>query len=276
MDKKVITFIVPLVARYTAEQWINRCKSLQKTLYSLSNSATSNFEVVIAGHDKPDISFPNKEHFHFVAVDFDRPDPKKLTPITARADKLKKVDAAWKYATAHWNSQYVMKFDADDFLSSRLVEWLVCNSNSHGFRINLGWIWKDSWKYFLKQENHFDLSCGSSVIIASQFADLPIRINSAKEYAYEGIDINVSNNELSIASYNRTLLVSNNHGNATQQFADHGLHIQEVPFRAGIYRLGSKHSLSRDLHKISSIKMFLSSLLRLRPLTNSLRREYSI
>ena len=276
MGNKTITFIIPFVAKYSESQWQDRCAKLQQSLRSILNSSNKNFEVVIAGHDKPDFLLQGQERIHFVSVDSQRPDPVRKDVIEARADKLRKVAAAWNFAQANWDSDYVMKYDADDFISSKLVNWLATNEKCPGFRITRGWIWKESWRHWIKQENKFDLSCGTSVIIASKNADLHIDVKSEHELVYEGLSCNTGVSDKPNDKFNRTILVSNNHGNASTQFAACGLKIGEIPFRAAIYRLGSKHSLSRDMHKISSIRMLISTLTRMRYLSKTIQNEFGM
>ena len=276
MVKRTITFLIPFVAKYSESQWQDRCAKLQQSLRSILNSSNKNFEVVIAGHDKPDFLLQGQERIHFVSVDSQRPDPVRKDVIEARADKLRKVAAAWNFAQANWDSDYVMKYDADDFISSKLVNWLATNEKCPGFRITRGWIWKESWRHWIKQENKFDLSCGTSVIIASKNADLQIDVKSENELVYEGLGCNTGVSDKPNDKFNRTILVSNNHGNASIQFAAYGLKIGEIPFRTAIYRLGSKHSLSGDMHRISSLRMLISTLSRMRFISKSIRNEFGM
>lgn len=273
---KTITFIIPFVAKYSENQWRDRCAKLQQSLQSILNSSNSNFEVVIAGHDKPDFLLQSQERVHFLSLDFPRPDPNRKDVIEARSDKLRKVAAAWNFAQANWDSDYVMKYDADDFISSKLVNWLATNEKCPGFRITRGWIWKETWKHWIKQEDRFDLSCGTSVIIASKNADLHIDVKTENELVYEGLSCNAGVSDKPNDKFNRTILVSNNHANASTQFAAYGLKIGEIPFRTAIYRLGSKHSLSGDMHRISSLRMLISTLSRMRFISKSIRNEFGM
>jgi hypothetical protein len=276
MAKRTITFLIPFVAKYSENQWQDRCAKLQQSLQSILNSSNTNFEVVIAGHDKPDFLLQSQERVHFLSLDAPRPDPDRKDVIEARSDKLRKVAAAWNFAQANWDSDYVMKYDADDFISSKLVNWLATNEKCPGFRITRGWIWKEPWRHWIKQENKFDLSCGTSVIIASKNADLQIDVKSDNELIYEGLSSNTKFYNSENIAFRRTILVSNNHGNALSQFTSYGLKIQEIPFRAAIYRLGSKHSLSGDMHRISSIRMLISTLTRMRYLSKNIQNEFGM
>ena len=50
-----------------------------------------------------------------------------------RSDKLAKIGAAWTYARSQWQPKNVMKLDADDLISSRLVGWLDENETEAGY-----------------------------------------------------------------------------------------------------------------------------------------------
>jgi hypothetical protein len=93
---------------------------------------------------------------------------------------------------------------------------------------------------------------------------------------YEGLGCNTGVSDKRNGNFIRTILVSNNHGNASTQFAAYGLRIGEIPFRAAIYRLGSKHSLSGDMHRISSIRMLISTLTRMRYLSKNIQNEFGM
>jgi len=57
-----------------------------------------------------------------------------------RSDKLAKIGAGWTHAKSKWQPEYVMKLDADDFISSRLVGWLDANGTEAGYLIRYGWL----------------------------------------------------------------------------------------------------------------------------------------
>jgi hypothetical protein len=105
---------------------------------------------------------------------------------------------------------------------------------------------------------------------------LQIDVKSDNELIYEGLSCTTGISDKRNDNFNRTILVSNNHGNALIQFTSYGLKIQEIPFRAAIYRLGSKHSLSGDMHRISSIRMLISTLTRMRYLSKTIQNEFGM
>ena len=106
--------------------WSTACKYLQQTIRSIRKSAIHNYRVIVAGDEEPELekAFDSKVHFLSVNNQF----PSHLDVRAAqRSDKLAKIGAGWTHAKSKWQPEYVMKLDADDFISSRLVGWLDAN-----------------------------------------------------------------------------------------------------------------------------------------------------
>ena len=55
-----------------------------------------------------------------------------------KSNKLAKIGAAWTHSKSKWQPKYVMKLDADDFISSRLVGWLDENGTEAGYLMRHG------------------------------------------------------------------------------------------------------------------------------------------
>jgi hypothetical protein len=54
-----------------------------------------------------------------------------------------------------------MKFDADDFISSRLVDWLDKAEGEAGYLIKHGWFWRSDARYLIQSTEYLDRVCGS-------------------------------------------------------------------------------------------------------------------
>ena len=67
--------------------------------------------------------------------------------------------------------KYVMKLDADDLISSTLVEWLDKADGEAGYLIRHGWVWRSGSRYLIERTEYFDRTCGSCLIIRSDLAD---------------------------------------------------------------------------------------------------------
>ena len=105
---------------------------------SIRNSAIHNYRVIVAGDEEPKVekAFDSK-------VIFCRNNQFLLhldVRAAQRSDKLAKIGAGWTHAKSKWQPEYVMKLDADDFISSRLVGWLDANGTEAGYLIRYNWL----------------------------------------------------------------------------------------------------------------------------------------
>ena len=133
---------------------------LQQTIRSIRNSANQNYQVIVAGNEEPELEggFDGKLHFLSVNNQF----PSHLDARAAqRSDKLAKIGAAWTHSKSKWQPKYVMKLDADDFISSRLVGWLDENGTEAGHLIRHGWLWRSGARHLIQRTEYIDRVCGS-------------------------------------------------------------------------------------------------------------------
>jgi hypothetical protein len=64
-----------------------------------------------------------------------------------------------------------MKLDADDFISSKLIDWLKNASGEAGYLIEHGWFWRSGARHLIQCTENLDRVCASCIIIRSDFAD---------------------------------------------------------------------------------------------------------
>src|SRR5262249_46795222 len=155
-----VVFLVPFASRKVRANWRAACKYLRQTIRSIRNSVSENYRVIIAGSEEPDVEIGFDAKVHFLS--FNDPFPSGQNSSAAlRVDKLAKIDAAWRYAKGNWNPKYVMKLDADDFISSKLVGWLDDAGTEAGFLIRHGWLWRSDASYLIQRTEYLDRVCGS-------------------------------------------------------------------------------------------------------------------
>src|SRR5262249_18545096 len=165
-----VVFLIPFASQAVRANWPAGCIYLRQTIRSIRNSDSENYRVVVAGSEElePEIGFDSKVHF----LSFNDPFPSDANYRAAlRLDKLAKIDAAWRYAKSNWNPKYVMKLDADDLISSRLVGWLDEVATEAGYLIQYGWLWRSGARYLIQRTEYLDRICGSCLIIRSDLAD---------------------------------------------------------------------------------------------------------
>ena len=169
-DRPTLAFLIPFASRKIKSKWNIAGAHLRQTLKSIQNSSSGNYCVVVAGHEAPEFDVSFDSRFHFLSLNHPIPSDHNYTPALI-LDKLAKIAAAWKYAKSTWNPKYVMKLDADDLVSSKLVEWLDNADGEAGYLIKHGWVWRSGSRYLLHWTELFDRTCGSCLIIRSDVAD---------------------------------------------------------------------------------------------------------
>ena len=273
-----LAFLIPFASRRTKSKWDIACEQLRQTLRSVQNSTNKSYCVVVAGHEPPDFDVDSDSRCCFLRLEHAIPSHFDVI-VRGRLDKLTKVAAAWEYAKSRWNPSYVMKVDADDLISSRLVQWLENSGGDPGYLVKHGWIWHSGSRYFVQATEYLDRVCASCLIVRSDIADQegPFRT------AVEGVRFDQQSSALAATdqyslvpgSENSTLLLNDTHQRYAAQFAFLGHRLSSVPFNAVIYRTGNPESNSAGLKTDRPpLRMILGRIRRTRFITKSLRREF--
>jgi hypothetical protein len=274
-----IVFLIPIASRRVSRDWGVACALFRQTLASVFNSSSDNFKVVVAGHEPPDFALPDDPRMKFISLDHPVPSPGPGFYVAVVRDKMIKLAAAWEYAKAAWNPDYVMKLDWDDLVSSRLVDWLEKADNAAGYRINQGWIWRSN-RYFIQRTEHLDRFCGSCVIIRRDLVDCegPF-LNSVDGVHFDeaGQRFEAEDQYSLVPGAGRgKLLLTDSHTRTEAQFACLGHPLPTVPFGAVIWRIGHGQNASHQLHQVATLRMWLGRLRRTRILSPQLRREFAL
>jgi hypothetical protein len=276
-SQPLVVFLVPVAPRRAKRRWDAACAQLRQTLESIRNSADGNFCCVAAGNEPPDFDVRLDARFDFISLPLSPPaHPSPV--ISAVLDKMVKLTAAWAHAKAKWNPRYVMKLDADDFISSRLVGWLAQNEGAAGYLISHGWLWETGARFFIQRTETLDRVCGSCLVARS---DLVERTGPFLTET-EGVVLSAENARFAIAdqhslvpgSATGTLLANDSHQRWPAQFAYLGHTLASVPFPAVLYRTANPDSVSGVKKNYRSLRMFAGALRRKRLITPSLRREF--
>ena len=144
----VVAFLIPFASRSVRPKWEVACGHLRQTLRSIQNSSNGNYCVVVAGHEAPSFDVCFDSRFHFLSLNHHVLSHEDYHVSLVR-DKLTKIAAAWEYApeTNVEVRSYVMKLDADDFISSKLVAWLDKSGGEAGYLIKHGWVWRSGSRF---------------------------------------------------------------------------------------------------------------------------------
>ncbi|WP_375385843.1 hypothetical protein [uncultured Microbacterium sp.] len=205
---------------------------LEDTLRSVAGQVDQDFVVIVVGNRAP--SFPLPERTVFVPVDFPAPAP-PTGPRTARApfvwDKGTKIGVGL-IAARSYSPDFVMIFDADDFVSRRLSGFVKDHADCQGWVIEKGWMYSGSRGVF-RMIPRFNRTCGTSFILPFDAYSVPS-------------DVGVGADQQTIAAAYGELLfnIMGAHRDAVEWHEAHGRNLQVLPFRGAVYHVdtGENHS----------------------------------
>ena len=275
-----VAFLIPFASQRTKSRWDIACADLRQTLRSVHNSTSESYCVVVAGHEPPNFNVETNAKACFLTVDHDIPCHQNAV-VSGRLDKLAKIAAAWNYAKSTWNPHYLMKLDADDLISSRLVQWLENFGSEPGYLIKHGWLWQSGTRHIIQFTEYLDRVCASCLIIRSDVADQKGPFLTE----VEGIQLNGASLDFAARDHHSlvpgsgtsTLLLNDSHQRYAAQFAYLGHKISTLPFRAVIYRIGNPDSNSAALETGQpSLRMLLGAIRRTKLMTRTLKREFAL
>jgi exopolysaccharide biosynthesis galactosyltransferase PssJ len=283
-DQPTLAFLIPFASRQVKSDWQTACAHLQQTLRSIRNSVNGDYRAVVAGHERPDFNLGFGSRFHFLSVKACPVPSHQHDHVSLVRDKLRKIAAAWEYAKSAWNPKYVMKLDADDLISSRLVQWLHAADGAAGYLISRGWVWRPGSRYLIQQTEYFDRTCGSCLIIRSDVADkIGPFLTESEGYCLDEVNSRFAATDhysLVPGSGSSSLLLNDSSTRYVAQFAYLGQKLSTVPFRAAVYRTGNPDSLEGRLRLIAppiqTLRMVVGRIRRTKFITASLRREFML
>jgi len=282
-EPPTLAFLIPFASRKVKSKWNIACAHLRQTLRSIQNSRSGNYCVVVAGHEPPDFDVSFDSRFQFLSLNHPIPSDDNYTPGLV-LDKLTKIAAAWNYAKPIWNPKYVMKLDADDLISSRLVDWLENSSGETGYLIKHGWVWRPGSRYLLQRTELFDRTCGSCLIIRNDVADQTGPFLTEWEGVPSDGEISsfAASAEHSAIRGSRisTLLLNDTCTQFASQFAYLGHRLPTVPFNAVVYRTGNADSVEGGIRQRTpqtpTLRMLVGRIRRTRLITKALRKEFML
>jgi hypothetical protein len=261
-----LTFLIPVRHPANSRDWARSKANIAETVRSISAQTNSDWRgLIIAneGSELPDL--PERfdvEWVHFPpnAMHDQGTQSREEFLDAVRLDKGRRVLKGMLRAR---DSRFFMLVDDDDFISSRIVQFVSEYPNSNGWLIDRGYFWDDG-SALLQQLDNFNRVCGTSHIIRSDLYGLP---SSFEEAAPE---------------YIKTMLGS--HYRLADSMAERGAPLANLPFRGAIYRVGQSgsHSLTPSILKmyflnsqaIRNPRQFVRDMKRLRLLNGAVKREF--
>ncbi|MEJ7636229.1 glycosyltransferase family A protein [Aeromicrobium sp.] len=204
---------------------------LLETLHSVTQQTSDDFVVIVVGNREP--SFPLPDRVHFVRVGFRAPAPKSIRVSRSPfiRDKGAKIGIGL-VAARQFSPDYVMIFDADDFVHRGLAEFAAANPGQNG------WVFKDGWMYSrarsaYRPQPQFNRTCGTSFMVPYDAYGVP-----------DELEVTATKSEVREAYGERLSKIIGAHKWAEEWFADHGRPLQPLPFQGAVYHVdtGENHS----------------------------------
>lgn len=209
----MIHFLIPLRSAQTTSDWPKIQHLLNLTLASVFNQTSAEFKVMIACHEKPDISSEFASRVSVFQVDY----PAPVTSEEQMIDKYYKKRLMMK-EMQQYQGGYVMFTDADDLISNRLAAFVHQEANNN----NDGWYFENGYEFhydknLAKKAPKFYRVCGTSYIIHFKPSELP------QTWEFDG--------------YKREnrYLFDHGHNEWLTKFQEAGKILKPLPFRGAMY-----------------------------------------
>ncbi|MDR7188707.1 hypothetical protein J2Y46_001530 [Microbacterium sp. BE35] len=205
---------------------------LAETLGSICAQRNDDYIVIVVGNRPPSFKLPNR--VQFVSADFPAPAPPS-GPQTDRDsflwDKGTKIGLGL-LAARSYRPEYVMIFDADDYVSNRIAGHAQENPGKPGWVIDRGWIYSHATGVY-RPQGDFNRACGTCHVVNFTAYDVP-----------EHLDLDASQDEIAAAFGDRLRRILGAHRDARTWLADAGWELEPLPFRGAVYNVdtGENHS----------------------------------
>ncbi|OMC35547.1 hypothetical protein A5740_00365 [Mycobacterium sp. GA-1841] len=204
---------------------------LQDTLASVSRQSCDEYLIIIVGNRPP--SFPLPARTVFVEVDFPPPSlhqGPRTGPASVIWDKGTK-NAIGLIAAREYRPDYVMLFDADDFVHRDIAAFVHGHPGAAGWVSTRGWIYSRRRNaYALRRK--FYRHCGTSFIIPWDAYQVPdvLTVSSTQREIFDAFGVRLE----------KVL----EHGFAYDWWRQHGRTLEPLPFPAAVYHVdtGENHS----------------------------------
>jgi hypothetical protein len=263
-----LTCIIPFASRAYAKNWNLACLHLKQTVLSILNSQDHRLAVVVVGNDHPGEALPLDDRIHFIAAKLFSDLETVRDTATMVRDQVTKMEIGWEYVQKHLSCRYVMRMDADDLISRKVVGFLS-NEDKPGYRVSDGWIWNSGDRWLIEKTERFDLLCGSSNVFRFDVAGKVLDINRLLETVPDHI-------LAAIPDLKCTLITNRFHAYAGKAMELCGLQIDRLPFGAAVYRVGNVNSEMQRTVQSHSVRFLLGRIRRLRFLSPTIRKEFAL
>lgn len=228
----MLLFVTSMRHPDNADDYSYNEKLLRQTLSSISQQTSEDYAVVVVGNQLPSFELPAR--VQFVETSF-APPARVNGPHADRSgfirDKGSKIGLGL-IAAQDLNPDWVMIFDADDFVHRDLAKFVESQPDGPGWVIEDGLIYSQARNGFRRQPS-FHRTCGTSYIVPFDSYRVPTQLTA-----------NASQEEV-VESFGEVLPnIIGAHRNAVAWHRDHGRILSRLPFVGAVYHVdtGENHS----------------------------------
>ena len=185
----MLVFIIPLKSRANSQSWEMVCQLFERSVRSVCQQTSPNFQAIAVCHDRPDIQF-HHSNLHYRQVDFPIParqegdrNHHELNYLNQqRVDKGRKVMAGLDYAR-QFEPSHVMIVDADDCVSKSLATFVEQRPQENGWLITSGYRYEEGSNCVYFKRNFYRM-CGTCNIIRFDLMKVPENPEYNRGYGY--------------------------------------------------------------------------------------------
>jgi len=169
----MLTFITSLKHPRNCHSYERVCQLLDRTLDSVCAQSNPDFSVIVVCNQVPQI--PLRPNVHYVPVDFPAPSEKR-SPTTGMGaiwtDRGSKYLIGLIYARK-FAPNHIMFFDADDYVSRNLAEYVSRTPGADGWYFDRGYVYKAGACTISLMRWGFYARCGTSGIVNYRNFNVP-------------------------------------------------------------------------------------------------------
>lgn len=252
-------FTVPLRPRADEARWPAIVALLGATLRSILGQDDPRFEVIIVGHDRPDLPELDDPRVSFLAADIHRP----TSSAEGQPDQVRKRHVA-AAEVGRRGGGYIMVVDADDLVDRRIVSFVRSDRHPIGYMVRAGYIYDDGAERMGlfpdgKRVPQLWANCGTCAILHFTPRDLPVM-------ASDKVDIDETQRR---RFYQRL----KGHRLWESKLMEAGRFVATLPMRGVIYRMNTGQNLSYDARTQARIDELLRPT-RDKPVDLTIKRQF--
>lgn len=156
----MLAFIIPLKSSQVSSSWELVCKLFERSLRSVCNQTSTEYQVIVVCHEKPEIKF-NSPKVTYVQVNLPIPDSEYASK---EKDKMMKMQVGLLYAK-EINASHVMFVDADDCVSKHIAKFVSQSPDENGWFFGQGYDYREDIGLLRRRDKNLHLRTNTSHII---------------------------------------------------------------------------------------------------------------